>query len=32
LTTARPFAPISIPQQYNYTCFQHFAKCTGIAK
>jgi hypothetical protein len=27
----RPFVPISIPQQYNYTCFQHFAKCTGIA-
>jgi hypothetical protein len=30
LTTARPFVPISIPQQFNYTCFQHFAKCTGI--
>jgi hypothetical protein len=31
LSTARPFVPISIPQQYNYTCFQHFARCTGIA-
>jgi Phosphoesterase family len=29
-TQPRPFVPISIPQQYNYTCFQNFAKCTGI--
>ena len=32
LRTARPFVPISIPQQYNYMCFQHFAKCAGIAE
>jgi len=30
-TQPRPFVPIPVPQQYNYTCFQQFAKCTGIA-
>lgn len=28
-TQPRPFVSISTPQQYNYTCFQHFGSCTG---
>jgi|HubBroStandDraft_4_1064222.scaffolds.fasta_scaffold42957_2 phospholipase C len=30
LKQPRPFVSIPVPQQYDYTCFQHFAKCTGI--
>lgn len=29
LTTARPFVPITTLQPY--TCFQHYAQCTGVS-